>query len=54
MQGDSILNYANRHSIDSLKVFIDIKSAQVNKNIDNSLSDFMEKRIEEIASGRNK
>ena len=54
MQGDSIRNYANRHSIDSLKDFIDIKSAQVNKNIDNSLSDFMEKRIEEIASGRNK
>ncbi len=54
MQGDSIRNYANRHSIDSLKDFIDIKSAQVNKNIDNSLSDFMERRIEEIASGRNK
>lgn len=54
MQGDSIRNYANRHSIDSLKDFIDIKSAQVNKNIDNSLSDFMEKRIEEIASRRNK
>lgn len=54
MQGDSIRNYANRVSIDSLKDFIDIKSAQVNKNIDNSLSDFMEKRIEEIASGRNK
>lgn len=54
MQGDSIRNYTNRHSIDSLKDFIDIKSAQVNKNIDNSLSDFMEKRIEQIASGRNK
>lgn len=52
MQSESIRNYSNRHSLEALKNFIDNKRAQVNKNLDQSLSEFMEKRINEIAEKR--
>ena len=51
MQTESIRDYSNRHSLDALKEFIDLQNNQTNENVDNSLSEFMEKRINEIASG---
>lgn len=51
MQTESIRDYSNRHSLDALKEFIDLQRDQTNGNVDNSLSEFMEKRINEIASG---
>ncbi len=49
MQSEAIRDYSNRHSLELLKDFIDTKKSQTNKNLDNSLSEFMDKRIEEIA-----
>lgn len=53
MQSEAIRNYSNRHSLEFLKDFIDLQRSQVNKNLDHSLSEFMEKRIDEIAQKGN-
>lgn len=52
MESESIREYSNRHSLESLKEFIDIQNAQKNKHMDHSLSEFMDKRINEIAAGK--
>ncbi|MGN0903052.1 MAG: 2'-deoxycytidine 5'-triphosphate deaminase domain-containing protein [Succinivibrio sp.] len=52
MESESIREYSNRHSLESLKEFIDIQNAQKNKHMDHSLSEFMDKRIDEIAAGK--
>lgn len=51
MQSESIRDYSNRHSLESLKGFIELKNVKTTQNVDHSLSDFMEKRINDIALG---
>ncbi len=56
MDGESIRSYEHRHDLSEMSNYIDELEATIkvdkNKHIDTSLSDFMNKRIDEIAQGK--